>query len=59
MHRAKGLEFQVVFIMDCNEEICPHSKSQTAEEIEEEISEEQRKSEQELRIRAILEEFLA
>ena len=36
MHRAKGLEFQVVFIMDCNEEICPHSKSQTSEEIEEE-----------------------
>ncbi|MBQ4521668.1 MAG: ATP-dependent helicase [Lachnospiraceae bacterium] len=36
MHRAKGLEFQVVFIMDCNEEICPHSKSQTPEEIEEE-----------------------
>ena len=36
MHRAKGLEFQVVFIMDCNEEVCPHSKSQTPEEIEEE-----------------------
>lgn len=36
MHRAKGLEFQVVFIMDCNEEICPHGKSKSPEALEEE-----------------------
>jgi hypothetical protein len=36
MHSAKGLEYDTVFIIDANEEITPHKKAITAEEIEEE-----------------------
>lgn len=36
MHASKGLEFQVVFISDVNEEITPHKKAVVEEDIEEE-----------------------
>lgn len=36
MHGAKGLEYQVVYILEANEEITPHKKAVTEEEIEEE-----------------------
>lgn len=36
MHSAKGLEYQVVFILQANEGIVPHKKATKAEEIEEE-----------------------
>jgi len=37
MHRAKGLEWKVVYIIDANEGITPHNKSQSSlDEIEEE-----------------------
>ncbi|MBQ3061070.1 MAG: ATP-dependent helicase [Lachnospiraceae bacterium] len=35
-HSSKGLEFEVVFIIDVNESITPHSKSRHREAIEEE-----------------------
>ena len=35
-HGAKGLEFDCVYIMDCNEGIIPHKKSGSEEETEEE-----------------------
>ncbi len=36
MHSSKGLEFEVVFIIDVNEEITPHKKAVVEEDIEEE-----------------------
>lgn len=36
MHGAKGLEYDVVFLPDCNEGIVPHKKSAKGKEIEEE-----------------------
>ena len=36
MHSAKGLEFDTVFIIGANEDICPYKKAETLEEIEEE-----------------------
>ena len=36
MHGAKGLEFDHVFLPDCNEGIVPHKKSMKTKEIEEE-----------------------
>lgn len=36
MHACKGLEFDVVFLPDCNEGKVPHNKAVTEEEIEEE-----------------------
>lgn len=36
MHGSKGLEYEKVFILHCNEEITPHRKARSAEEIEEE-----------------------
>lgn len=36
MHSSKGLEFQVVFIIDVNEEMIPHKKAVVEEDIEEE-----------------------
>ncbi|MBE5921149.1 MAG: ATP-dependent helicase [Lachnospiraceae bacterium] len=36
MHSAKGLEYQIVFIIDCNEGVVPHRKALLPEEIEEE-----------------------
>ncbi len=36
MHRAKGLEWQNVWIIDADEKICPHKKSATPAAIEEE-----------------------
>ena len=36
MHGAKGLEFDTVFIIGANEDICPYKKAETNEEIEEE-----------------------
>lgn len=36
MHKAKGLEWDIVFVVHANEEIIPHSKMKTPEEIEEE-----------------------
>ncbi len=36
MHSSKGLEFQVVFILDANEGITPHKKAVLEEDIEEE-----------------------
>ena len=36
MHASKGLEFNTVYIPDCNEGIIPHRKSMKAEEVEEE-----------------------
>ena len=36
MHGSKGLEFDKVFLLNCNEGICPHRKACSAEEIEEE-----------------------
>jgi DNA helicase-2/ATP-dependent DNA helicase PcrA len=36
MHSSKGLEFQVVFIVDANEGITPHKKAALAEDVEEE-----------------------
>lgn len=36
MHSSKGLEFEVVFIIDANEEITPHKKSVKEADIEEE-----------------------
>ena len=36
MHGSKGLEFDIVFLPDCNEGIVPHKKSLTGKELEEE-----------------------
>lgn len=36
MHSAKGLEFQVVYILDANEGVTPHSRAMLDEDIEEE-----------------------
>ena len=36
MHACKGLEFEVVFLPDCNEGKIPHKKADTKEELEEE-----------------------
>lgn len=36
MHGSKGLEFDVVFLPDCNEGIVPHKKSMRGTEVEEE-----------------------
>lgn len=36
MHGAKGLEFDAVFLPDCNEGIVPHKKSMKGKEVEEE-----------------------
>ncbi|MDO4331694.1 MAG: ATP-dependent helicase [Eubacteriales bacterium] len=36
MHGAKGLEFDIVFLPDCNEGIMPHKKSMRGKELEEE-----------------------
>ena len=36
MHACKGLEYQVVFLPDCNEGRVPHKKAASPEEIEEE-----------------------
>ena len=36
MHSSKGLEFQVVFIVDANEGITPHKKAVLEADIEEE-----------------------
>ncbi|WP_250277418.1 ATP-dependent helicase [[Clostridium] colinum] len=36
MHSAKGLEFDVVFVIGCIDGVIPHEKSKTYEEIEEE-----------------------
>lgn len=36
MHACKGLEYEVVFLPDCNEGKVPHKRAQKAEEIEEE-----------------------
>lgn len=36
MHSSKGLEYEVVFIMDCNEGICPHKKAVKDADLEEE-----------------------
>lgn len=36
MHSAKGLEFEVVFVIGCIEGIIPHQKSKSNDEIEEE-----------------------
>ena len=36
MHSAKGLEYEVVFMIDCNEGITPHRKAVLDEDIEEE-----------------------
>ena len=36
MHSAKGLEYRVVILPDCNEGVTPHPKAVLAEEVEEE-----------------------
>ena len=36
MHASKGLEYPIVYIVDANEEITPHKKAVTTQEIEEE-----------------------
>lgn len=36
MHSSKGLEYEVVFIMDANEGICPHKKAVKEADLEEE-----------------------
>ncbi len=36
MHSSKGLEYEVVFVMDANEGICPHKKAVKDADIEEE-----------------------
>lgn len=36
MHSAKGLEYEVVFIMDVNDGVCPHKKAVKEADIEEE-----------------------
>lgn len=36
MHSSKGLEYEVVFVMDCNEGICPHKKALKDADLEEE-----------------------
>ena len=36
LHGSKGLEYDVVFLPDCNEGIVPHKKSEKKEELEEE-----------------------
>lgn len=36
MHQAKGLEFDMVFLPDCNEGIVPHKKSMKGKSVEEE-----------------------
>jgi DNA helicase-2/ATP-dependent DNA helicase PcrA len=35
-HSSKGLEWEYVFLIDCNEDVTPFSKAETPEEIEEE-----------------------
>ena len=34
MHRAKGLEFRVVYVLSVNEGLLPHAKAMAAEEAE-------------------------
>ena len=36
LHGSKGLEFDHVYLMDCNEKNIPHYKARTTQEIEEE-----------------------
>lgn len=36
MHSAKGLEFPIVYILDANEGITPHSRAMLDEDMEEE-----------------------
>ncbi len=36
MHSAKGLEYEIVFVIDANEEITPHHKAVLEEDLEEE-----------------------
>ncbi|MBQ7840145.1 MAG: ATP-dependent helicase [Lachnospiraceae bacterium] len=36
LHGSKGLEFDIVFLPDCNEGIVPHKKSMKGDEVEEE-----------------------
>ncbi len=36
MHGAKGLEYEIVFVIQCNEGVIPYKKAQTDEETEEE-----------------------
>lgn len=36
MHSSKGLEYEIVFMIDCNEEITPHHKAILDEDLEEE-----------------------
>ncbi len=36
MHSAKGLEYEVVFVLDANEGICPHKKAMKEADLEEE-----------------------
>ena len=36
MHSAKGLEYEVVFVMDINEGVCPHKKAVKDADLEEE-----------------------
>ncbi len=36
MHSSKGLEYQIVFILDVNEEVMPHHKAVLEEDLEEE-----------------------
>ena len=36
MHSSKGLEFDIVFIIDANEGVCPHRKAVLDSDIEEE-----------------------
>lgn len=36
MHGSKGLEYRIVFVIDMNEGVCPHSKALLDEDLEEE-----------------------
>lgn len=36
MHGSKGLEYEIVFVTDCNEGVVPHQKAMLEEDIEEE-----------------------